>query len=71
MSGFGDALRAVQAVLMLREEVRLLKEASQAQSARLTQLADAHAALRDRVARLEGFIEGAAAARAQPPRIEG
>lgn len=72
MSGLGDALKAVQTVLLLREEVRLPKEASQAQSARLTQLAEAHASLRDRVSRLEGFIEGAAAAaRAQQPRIEG
>lgn len=72
MSGVGDALSAVQSVLLLREEVRLLNEASQAQSSRLTQLAEAHAALRDRVSRLEGFLEGAAAgARAQQPRIEG
>jgi len=72
MSGLGDALKALQTVLLLREEVRLLKEASQTQSVRLTQLAEAHAALRDRVSRLEGFLEGAAAAaRAQSPRIEG
>ncbi|SMF66214.1 hypothetical protein SAMN06295910_1376 [Allosphingosinicella indica] len=73
MSTMGDALKAFQSVLLMREDIRSLKEASLEQSERLTKLAEAHAALRDRVSRLEGIIEGAAMAsgRAASPRIEG
>lgn len=73
MSTMGDALKAFQSVLLMREDIRSLKDAAKAQSDRMTQLAEAHAALRDRVSRLEGIIEGAAmaAARSAPPRIEG
>lgn len=62
MSGFADALKALRTVLMLQDDVRLLKEAAVAQSERLVRLADAHGELRDRVSRLEGVIEGAAMA---------
>ena len=69
MSAIGDALKALRSVLLLQEEVRLLKESAQAQSERLTRLAEAHGGLRDRVSRLEGVIEGAAMA-ARQRRIE-
>jgi uncharacterized protein YdcH (DUF465 family) len=69
MSALGDALKALRNVLLLQEEVRMLKETAQSQSARLTKLAEAHGELRDRVSRLEGVIEGAAMA-ARQRRIE-
>jgi hypothetical protein len=73
VSAVGDALKALKDVLLLQEDVRQLKEASVAQAERLTRLAEAHVALRDRVSRLEGVIEGAAMAsrHSGPPRIEG
>lgn len=74
MSGFADAVKALRTVLMMQEDVRILKETAKAQSERLARLAEAHGELRDRVSRLEGVIEGVAlsARRAPgPPRIEG
>lgn len=69
MSALGDALKALRNVLLLQEEVRMLKETAQSQSTRMTKLAEAHGQLRDRVSRLEGMIEGAAMAGRQR-RIE-
>ena len=69
MSIVGDAVKAMRNVLLLREDIRLLKDSAQAQSERLTRLAEAHGALRDRVSRLEGVIEGAAMA-ARQRRVE-
>ena len=73
MSGIGDALQALRTVLLMQEDIKQLKDAAHAQSDRLARLAEAHGALRDRVSRLEGIIEGAAMARRMPdqPRIEG
>ena len=69
MSAIGDALKALRSVLLLQEEVRMLKDSAQAQSERLARLAEAHGDLRDRVSRLEGLIEGAVMATRQR-RIE-
>ena len=69
MSAIGDALKALRTVLMLQEDVRLLKQAAVMQGEQLARLAGAHADLRDRVSRLEGMIEGAAIAMRQR-RIE-
>lgn len=69
MSALGDALNALRSVLLLQEEVRLLKESAQSQGERMTRLAEVHGDLRDRVSRLEGMIEGAAMASRQR-RIE-
>jgi hypothetical protein len=69
VSAIGDALKALRTVLMMQEDVRLLKETVNSQSERLARLAEAHGALRDRVSRLEGVIEGAAIASRQH-RIE-
>jgi hypothetical protein len=69
VSAFGDSLKALRNVLLLQEQVRILKETVQSQSANLTKLAEAHGELRDRVSRLEGVIEGAAMA-ARQRRIE-
>lgn len=69
MSAIGDALKALRTVLLMQDDVRMLKETVSAQSERLLRLAEAHGALRDRVSRLEGMIEGAAMASRQR-RIE-
>ena len=69
MSGIGDAFRALQAVLLMQNDVRLLKQNAIEQGEKLARLAEAHADLRDRVSRLEGVIEGAALA-ARQRRIE-
>ena len=69
MSAVGDALKALRNVILLQDDVRRLKEAGTMQSEQITRLAEAHGALRDRVSRLEGVIEGAAIA-ARQRRIE-
>lgn len=69
MSSIGDALQALRTVLLMQEDIKQLKDAAKSQSESLTRLAEAHGALRDRVSRLEGMIEGAAMAR-QQRRIE-
>lgn len=62
MSALGDALKALRTVLMMQDDMRLMKEAMRSQADRVTRLAEAHGELRDRVSRLEGVIEGAAMA---------
>ena len=69
MSFVADTVKAIRNVLLLQEDVKQLKETAAKQSDRLSRLAEAHAALRDRVSRLEGVIEGAAMATRQR-RIE-
>ncbi|MGR6328484.1 hypothetical protein ACU5AX_05425 [Sphingomonas sp. XXL09] len=69
MSFLGETMTALRNVLLLQEDVRQLKDMATSQSGRLAALAEAHAALRDRVSRLEGVIEGAAMATRQR-RIE-
>ncbi|MEG3087393.1 hypothetical protein [Sphingomonas sp. PB4P5] len=71
MSGIGDALKALRTVLLMQDDVRVLKETARAQSERFAKLAEAHGDLRDRVSRLEGMIEGAVMAGGRDvPRIE-
>ncbi|MCU6454475.1 hypothetical protein LPN01_10345 [Sphingomonas sp. A2-49] len=65
MSGIGDALQALRTVLLMQEDIKQLKDAAKSQSESLARLAEAHGALRDRVSRLEGVIEGAAMASRQ------
>ena len=69
MSSIGDALKALRTVLMMQEDIRVMKEAAASQAERLSRLAEAHGELRDRVSRLEGVLEGAAMA-ARQRRIE-
>lgn len=60
---------AIRAVLLLQDDTKSLKESARAQGERLTKLAEAHGALRDRVSRIEGMIEGVGMASRQR-RIE-
>ena len=69
MSATQTALGAIKTVLTLKEQLDALGRDMAALNARLTRLAEAHGALRDRVSRLEGVLEGAAMA-ARQRRIE-
>lgn len=65
MSSIGDALQALRTVLLMQEDIKQLKDSAKSQGENLARLAEAHGALRDRVSRLEGMIEGAAMASRQ------
>ncbi|NJR78090.1 hypothetical protein [Sphingomonas corticis] len=69
MSSLADTIKAVRTVLLLQDKLAELTRTVEHQGARLSQLANAHSDLRDRVSRLEGVIEGAAMA-ARQRRIE-
>jgi chromosome segregation ATPase len=69
VSATQTALGAIKTVLTLKEQLDALGRDMAALNARLTSLAEAHGALRDRVSRLEGVLEGAAMA-ARQRRIE-
>ena len=62
MSAFADALKAVREVIVLGERVDAMDRRIGTLAGDVDGLADLVSALRDRVARIEGFIEGAAAA---------
>ena len=61
MSAFGDALNAVRQVVLLHSRVESLDQRIASMAADIDGLTELVASLRDRVSRLEGFIEGAAA----------
>lgn len=62
MSAFGDAMKAVREVILLSARFEAMEQRIATLSSDVDGLADLVGALRDRVARMEGFIEGAAAA---------
>ena len=61
MSAFADALSAVRQVVLLHSRVETMDQRISALAGDVEGLTDVVSALRDRVSRLEGFIEGAAA----------
>ena len=67
MSAFGDALKAMRQVVLLHSRVEALDQRITTVAGDVDGLTDVVGALRDRVARLEGFLEGAAAA--SKPRL--
>lgn len=69
MSAFGDALNAVRQVVLLHSRVEAMDQRIGALAADVDGLTDVVSALRDRVARIEGFIEGAAAVSTPRPRL--
>jgi hypothetical protein len=69
MSAFGDALNAVRQVGLLHSRVEAMDQRIVTLAGDVDGLADIVSALRDRVARLEGFIEGATAAAKPRPRL--
>lgn len=63
----------LKAVLAYQETMKALREDMSAMSADVTALSRAHASLSERVARLEGFIQGATRTpfrREEPPQLE-
>ncbi len=69
MSAFGDALNAVRQVVLLHSRVEIMDQRIVTLAGDVDGLTDIVSALRDRVARLEGFIEGATAAAKPRPRL--
>lgn len=69
MSAFGDVFGAFKQVILLQSRMDQLDGRITRTAADIDGLTDALAALRDRVSRLEGVIEGAAMA-ARQRRIE-
>jgi hypothetical protein len=71
MSAGEKVFGALKTVMTLKEQLDGLGKDLGDLNIRVSQLAEAHGALRDRVSRLEGVIEGAAMASGRQPRIEG
>jgi hypothetical protein len=66
------AFGLIKTVFTVKDQVEAMSRDITALGERVTRLAESHVALRERVSRIEGLIEGAAMARSvQPPRIEG
>lgn len=74
MSALGDAFNALKQVVLMQDRLVQLDGRVTALVADVDGLTDALADTRDRVSRLEGFIEGVGAAARQgggSPRLEG
>ena len=72
MSAAEKAFGIIKAVITFQERFDSLEENLAELSGRLGKLADSHAALRDRVSAIEGYLRGRAdqaAAHANTPRI--
>ncbi len=66
MSFAGDLSRAIRDVMLYRERIDQLRGALAGITGDLTALSRDHATLDSRVSRIEGFIDGAAAAASRP-----
>lgn len=64
MSSFSDALKGLQKLLLMQNRIEQVERAVTLVATDITDLADAVHNLSIRVARVEGFIEGATAAAA-------
>ncbi len=72
MSASEKVFSLIKTVFTVKDQVEAMSRDITALGERVTRLAESHVALRERVSRIEGLIEGAAMARAaHPPRIEG
>ena len=69
MSAFSDLLAGVKDVLLLRSKVERLEDVVSNVAGDLKDLARAISLLEQRLARLEGFIEGAATVSGQARRL--
>lgn len=69
MSGLGDAFAALKNVALLHERVSILRSDIEGLNGNVSGLRDYAVQLDRRVSRLEGFIEGAAAATNAQPRL--
>ncbi|CAN5222807.1 hypothetical protein BH10PSE12_BH10PSE12_21610 [soil metagenome] len=71
MSGLGEAFLALKNVMLLHERVERLQKEIEGLAGNQKDMNRAVTDIDKRLARLEGFIEGASAVRPAPPRIEG
>ena len=73
MSASEKAFGLIKTVFTIQERFDSLQDSLSELVQRVSKLADSHAALRDRVSRIEGIIEGVgmagAASRARQPRL--
>lgn len=70
MSSLGDAFAALKNIALLHERVAVLRENVETLNGNVSGLREYAVAIDNRLARLEGFIEGAAAASGQQqPRL--
>jgi t-SNARE complex subunit (syntaxin) len=67
----GDAFQALRQVLLIHANVERLERSVGQLGDDVDGLAEAMSNLRDRVSRVEGFIDGATAASRNHPRLEG
>jgi hypothetical protein len=71
VSGLGEAFVALKNVMLLHERVERLQRELEGLARNQADLGSAVSGIDKRLARLEGFIEGAAAASAQQPKLTG
>ncbi len=69
MSVFDRAFGAIRSAMLMSDQFEAMKGDLRDLSHDVTDLGRSHADLAQRVARLEGFIEGAAAATGREPRL--
>lgn len=69
MSTVSDMLKGLRQVVLMEANIARLERSVESLSNDVDGLADGLGALRDRVSRLEGFIEGAAAVSQSQPRL--
>ena len=69
MSGIGDAFAALKNIALLHERIAVLRNDVEALDGNVSGLRDYAVSIDTRLARLEGFIQGAAAAGGKPPRL--
>ena len=71
MSVAERAFEVIKAVFVYQDTMKAIREDMAALASDVGALGRAHAGLAERIARLEGIIEGAAIANVRQPRIEG
>ncbi len=69
MSGLGDAFAALKNIALLHERVANLRGDVEALNGSVSGLRDYAVSLDKRISRVEGFIEGAAAASGQAAKL--
>lgn len=69
MSSLGEAFAALKNIALLHERVANLRSDVEALNGNVAGLRDYAVTLDKRISRLEGFIEGAAAATGKPARL--
>lgn len=69
MSGLGDAFAALKNITLLHERIAVLRNDVETLNGNVSGLRDYAVSIDNRLARLEGFIQGAATAGAKQPRL--